>query len=151
MKKASAIITATIPYLFILLFVYAAASKLIEFENFQAQLGQSPLLSAYTGFVSYAVIAVELGISVLLSFERTKLSGLYCSFGLMVLFCAYIVIIIRATQGTISVGDLTFLAGSFRQLRSLSETMLSRFTSIAQGAIYLNDFIDFFAISSRMK
>ena len=33
--------------LYILLFVYAAVSKLLDFENFQVQLGQSPLLSAF--------------------------------------------------------------------------------------------------------
>jgi hypothetical protein len=33
--------------LYIILFVYAAVSKLLDFENFQAQLGQSPLLSPF--------------------------------------------------------------------------------------------------------
>lgn len=41
-----------------LLFMYAAMSKMLDFENFQVQLAQSPLLSAYAGFVSYAVITI---------------------------------------------------------------------------------------------
>jgi ATP-binding cassette subfamily B protein len=47
-------------------------------------------------------------------------------------------------------GSLTFLAGSFRQLSGLMETMLSRFTVVSQGAIYLNDFIDFFEIKPNI-
>ncbi|HEU4791811.1 MAG TPA: MauE/DoxX family redox-associated membrane protein [Flavobacterium sp.] len=79
--------------LYILLFVYAAVSKLIDFDNFQAQLGQSPLLSAYTGFVSYTVILIEIIIAVLLSIPRFRLIGLFTSFCLMVMFTAYIIII----------------------------------------------------------
>lgn len=46
--------------LHMVLYVYAAVNKVLDFENFQVQLGQSPLLSAYAGFVSYAVPVVEL-------------------------------------------------------------------------------------------
>lgn len=61
-------------------------------------------------------------------------------------YAAYIFIIYQTVTGKTSVGNLTFLAGSFRQLSSLMETMLGRFTSVSQGAIYLNDFIEFFEI-----
>jgi ATP-binding cassette subfamily B protein len=50
----------------------------------------------------------------------------------------------------LSIGDLTFLAGSFRQLRSLLEGILSRFTSVSQGAIYLQDLFEFFEIKPRI-
>lgn len=65
-------------------------------------------------------------------------------------YAAYVFIIIRTINGTMSVGDLTFLAGSFRQLRSLMETILSRFTTVSQGAIYLNDFLEFFEIKPKI-
>jgi len=65
-SKVKPLIIVFISYLLVFLFVYAATSKMLEFQNFQAQLGQSPLVSAYTGFVSYAVLAIELGISVVL-------------------------------------------------------------------------------------
>jgi ATP-binding cassette subfamily B protein len=51
----------------------------------------------------------------------------------------------------VSIGDLTFLAGSFRQLRSLLEGILSRFTSVSQGAIYLQDLFEFFEIMPRIQ
>jgi ATP-binding cassette subfamily B protein len=64
---------------------------------------------------------------------------------------AYVFIISKTINGVLSIGDLTFLAGSFRQLRSLLEGILSRFTAVSQGAIYLKDFFDFFDIQPRIK
>jgi ATP-binding cassette subfamily B protein len=48
---------------------------------------------------------------------------------------AYVFIINQAINGTLSIGDVTFLAGSFRQLRGLLEGILGRFTSVSQVAI----------------
>lgn len=81
--------------LFILLFVYAGVSKLIDFENFRAQIGQSPLLSPFANFVSMGVIAAEMIISVLLVFPKSKYLALWLSSALMTMFTAYIVIILN--------------------------------------------------------
>src|SRR5690606_22724921 len=85
---------------FILLFVYASVSKLITFTDFQTQLGQSPLLGAFAVPVSYAVIGIELVTSLLLAFEKTRKWGLYLFFLLMVMFTAYIIIILNFTSFT---------------------------------------------------
>ena len=76
------------------LFIYAAFSKAIEFEAFQVQLAQSPLLSAYAGFISYAVLIVEVLVAVLLLFPKTNRQGLYGSVGLMTAFTFYIYLIL---------------------------------------------------------
>lgn len=89
------IIIETICLLYIILFVYAALSKLLEFENFQAQLGQSPLLSAYTGFISYGVLAAEFCIALFLFIPKTRFAALLSSFGLMIIFTAYIIVILN--------------------------------------------------------
>lgn len=81
--------------LFIILFTYAAVSKLLEFQNFQAQLGQSPLISAYTAFISYAVIIIELVIAVLLAIPKTRLLAIVLSYILMVIFTSYIIVILN--------------------------------------------------------
>ena len=65
-------------------------------------------------------------------------------------YLAYVYIIFKAVNGKITIGDLTFLAGSFRQLRALLEGILNRFTSVSQGAIYLSDFFEFFEIKSKI-
>jgi uncharacterized membrane protein YphA (DoxX/SURF4 family) len=84
-----------ISYLYVLLFVYAAVSKLLDFNTFQVQLGQSPLLSAFAGWVSWTVVLSELLIAGLLLFDKTKNVALYLAFALMVMFTAYIIIILN--------------------------------------------------------
>lgn len=59
---------------------------------------------------------------------------------------AYVWIVARAVSGQISLGDLTFLAGSFRQVRGSLEGILLQFSSLTQEAIYLQDLFDYFAI-----
>lgn len=59
-------------FLFILLFVYASVSKLVDYETFENQLGQSPLLSAFASLVAPGVIISELIVALLLIFERTR-------------------------------------------------------------------------------
>lgn len=94
-NKVTAILGECIALLHIVLFIYAAANKVLDFVNFQIQLAQSPLLSSFAESISYTVPAIEIIISVLLVFSRTRLMGLYASFSLMVMFSAYIVIMIN--------------------------------------------------------
>lgn len=82
-------------YFFILLFCYAAISKVIDFENFQVQLAQSPLTNPYSIVISYVVIAVELIIVFLLISSKLRLVGLHASFTLMVFFTVYIYVILN--------------------------------------------------------
>ena len=82
-------------YLYILLFVYAAISKVLDFENFGIQLAQSPLLSAYAGLIAPAVIFAELLIVLLLSLKTARLEGLYSSFYIMIAFTVYIYLILN--------------------------------------------------------
>lgn len=82
-------------YLFILLLVYAAFSKLSDFHNFKIQVAQSPLLTAFASFVAYAVIGTEMLIALLLSFTSTRNTGLYLFLGLMSAFSVYIYLILN--------------------------------------------------------
>jgi uncharacterized membrane protein YphA (DoxX/SURF4 family) len=81
--------------LFVVLFIYAAASKLLDYDKFKVQLGQSPLLTAVAGVMAWLVPAVEIVVAVMLLSHRYRLIALYASFGLMVMFSAYIVVITR--------------------------------------------------------
>jgi len=85
-----------------------------------------------------------------LMIRRSGWGTLFAFLGSAGYYSAYVVIIFRAVNGSLSIGDLTFLAGSFRQLRSLLEGILSRFTSVSQGAIYLQDLFEFFEIRPRV-
>ncbi|MDR6785716.1 putative membrane protein YphA (DoxX/SURF4 family) [Pedobacter africanus] len=83
---------------FILLFVYAATSKLLLHDKFVLQIGQSPMLSAYAGLLAWMVPVLELLLALMLVFERLRLVGLYGSLSLMVAFTAYIYIILNYTE-----------------------------------------------------
>lgn len=65
-------------------------------------------------------------------------------------YVAYAIIVHSAVVGAITIGTLTFLAGSFSRLKTLFETLLNKFSSVAEGALYLQDFFDFFKISPRI-
>ncbi|RYY31319.1 MAG: ABC transporter ATP-binding protein [Chitinophagaceae bacterium] len=83
--------------------------------------------------------------------KRSAWGTVFAIIGSAGYYAAYIVMIFRTASGALSIGDLTFLAGSFRQLRGLLEGILNRFTSVSQGAIYLRDFFDFFEIRPRIR
>ena len=85
----------TVCSLFILLFIYAAVSKAMDFENFRAQIGQSPLLSPFANFISVGVIVAEVIISILLAVPKAKYLALWLAAALMAMFTAYIIIILN--------------------------------------------------------
>jgi len=86
-----------------------------------------------------------------LAIRRSLWGTFFSMLGSTGYYAAYVFIIIKTVNGTLTVGDLTFLAGSFRQLRTLTEGILLRFTTISQGAIYLTDFMEFFEIMPVMQ
>jgi hypothetical protein len=81
--------------LYILLFVYAAMNKGLDFEKFQVQLGQSPLLSAFADWISWTVLIIEFAIVFFLVIPKTKIKALYAGFCLMSMFTAYIFIMLN--------------------------------------------------------
>lgn len=89
------LIIDTVCYLFVMLFIYAATSKLLDYENFRIQLGQSPLLSPFAGIVAWVVPGLEFLISIMLLIPKLRLVALFASFSLMAMFTAYIYIILN--------------------------------------------------------
>jgi ATP-binding cassette subfamily B protein len=81
-----------------------------------------------------------------IAMKRSLWGTAFSLFGTLGYYGAYVFIIYKTIGGKISIGDLVFLSGSFRQLRSLLDGILTRFTAVSQGAIYLKDFFDFFEI-----
>jgi methylamine utilization protein MauE len=81
--------------LLVLLFVYAAASKLMDFTKFRIELGKSPLVTAFAAVIAWTIPTIEFAIATLLCIPRARLVGLYASFTLMCLFTLYIGYILR--------------------------------------------------------
>ncbi|HEV8486145.1 MAG TPA: ABC transporter ATP-binding protein, partial [Blastocatellia bacterium] len=57
---------------------------------------------------------------------------------------AYAIILARAARGTITLGSLTFLAGSFQRSRDLIQRLLMSASGIFEQALFLKDLFDFF-------
>jgi ATP-binding cassette, subfamily B, bacterial len=72
-----------------------------------------------------------------LSSRRAIWGSLLNTAGVLAYYGAFVVILMQSVGGLITLGELTFLAGSFSRMRQLLQGMLSRFSSIAQGALYL--------------
>jgi uncharacterized membrane protein YphA (DoxX/SURF4 family) len=96
MKRAT--IIEIICLLFIVLFVYAAANKLMDVEKFRVQIGQSPLLTAFAPWVAWLIPILEIVISVMLTVSRFRLVGLYAAFSLMLMFTTYIIAILSFSE-----------------------------------------------------
>lgn len=72
-------------------------------------------------------------------------SGL-SAIGTLSYYGAYVFIITQAIGAIITVGTLTFLAGSFERMRNRLQGIMNRFSRIAEGAMYLQDLFEFFEI-----
>ncbi|MEH6659588.1 MauE/DoxX family redox-associated membrane protein [Leeuwenhoekiella marinoflava] len=75
---------------FILLWVYAATAKLLEFDQFKVQLSQVSFLKPMAGLLVYIIPLVEYSLAALLLVSRTRRLGLMSSAILMSVFTVYI-------------------------------------------------------------
>ena len=85
-----------------------------------------------------------------LATKRAFWGGILSALGTFSYYGAYVFIIIQTTSGIITLGTLTFLAGSFNRMRGMLQGIMNRFSKIAEGALYLQDLFDFFAIKPRI-
>lgn len=85
-----ALIVEIISSLLILLFMYAAVSKLLDYETFKVQLSKSPFITQFANVTAWALPVGEILVGLALAFKKTRLLGLYASLFLMTMFTAYI-------------------------------------------------------------
>ncbi|MEO0560340.1 MAG: ABC transporter ATP-binding protein, partial [Bacteroidota bacterium] len=85
-----------------------------------------------------------------LAYRRAGWGAILSAVGTLGYYAAYAVIVYRTASGTFTLGDLTFLAGSFARMRSLLEGMLQSFSSVSGQALYLEDLFSFFEIEPRV-
>ncbi|MBJ6117608.1 ABC transporter ATP-binding protein [Pontibacter sp. BT310] len=70
--------------------------------------------------------------------------------GTLAYYGAYIFILMQTVAGIITVGSLTFLAGSFNSMRGLLQGIMTRFSQIAESALYLQDLFDFLELKPQI-
>src|SRR5690554_138542 len=82
-----------------------------------------------------------------LSLRQSLYGSLFNILGVLSYYGAYVYIILRVLTGVITIGELTFLSGSFNRLRNNLQGFFSRFTRISESALYLQDYFDFIDLS----
>jgi uncharacterized membrane protein YphA (DoxX/SURF4 family) len=80
---------------FVVLFLYTAISKLMDYEVAKDQLASTPLLALVAREVVIIVPIAEIITAVLLFLPSTRKIGLFATLGLMLSFTAYIVYILN--------------------------------------------------------
>ncbi len=81
-----------------------------------------------------------------LSIRHATWGTLLSALGTLAYYAAYVFIILQTISGIITIGTLTFLSGSFNKMQNLLQGIMSRFSRIAEGSLYLEDLFDFFEI-----
>lgn len=76
--------------LLIVLFLYAALSKLDTYAEFRDQLRMHEILKPYAGFISWALPTIEILVSALLFLPISRFAGFIGSLVLMIMFTIYI-------------------------------------------------------------
>ena len=119
--------------LLIILFIYTGLNKLMEYSNFKFQLGRSPFIQPMAGLIARTLPFGELLIAVALIFRKTRMAGLYASYGLMLLFTGYIYLMLKFTY------DLPCSCGGVLAQLSWSDHLIFNigFTLLALGGIIL--------------
>jgi ATP-binding cassette subfamily B protein len=79
-----------------------------------------------------------------LSVRRAVVGSALSVLGTLGYYGAYAIILMRTVQGGISIGSLTFLAGSFARSRDLIQRLLMSASNIHEQALYLRDLFIFF-------
>lgn len=75
--------------------------------------------------------------------QRARWGSVFNILGTGTHYGAYLMIVYRTVLGIFTLGDLTFLSGSFNRLRARLQGFFTRFTSITERALYLQDYFEF--------
>lgn len=89
--KTRALITDVAVYLFIILFMYTAASKILTVKSFASTLAKSPLIGSFSMVVAWAIPIIEILISLVLIFPAIRKTGMRAALLLMLTFTIYLI------------------------------------------------------------
>ena len=109
--------------------------------------GLAPWLIARYRALSDRFYAENRALAIRKAFVSSALS-LLGTFGY---YGAYVVVLLRAITGAITIGMLTFLASSFRQSRDLIQSLLMSASSIYEQSLYLKDLFAFFDMTPSIR
>jgi len=94
MKQIKTLFRSLPPALLILLFVYAAVSKLAAFSQFKGEMHNQNMPAEAAALLVYLVPAAELAAAFMLLTTKAQRTGLLLSIVLMALFTGYIALVL---------------------------------------------------------
>lgn len=128
------LIISIICVLLIALWSYAAISKILEFTTFGSQLRRQPLPVWSIPWLQWGLPVIEMGIALLINFQRTRLTGFIISSGMMTLFTFYVLFALTGAFGNIPCS----CAGLISALRWKGHLVFNTmFTIISFAGIFL--------------
>ncbi|SDF61562.1 MauE/DoxX family redox-associated membrane protein [Chitinophaga filiformis] len=90
-----------IAYCYVALFVYAAISKLLDYEKFVKSINLQPFDDRWTPLLVWGLPTIELAAAGLLMFSATRVYGFLLSLVLMVSFTIYIKLVLSNYYGSV--------------------------------------------------
>lgn len=87
MKRS--IVLEIICFLLIALMLYAAVSRWLDFHNFIDEINNQPLPNSITPLIVYGIPALQVITAAALAFEKTRMTGLWISLSIMLLYVVY--------------------------------------------------------------
>jgi len=78
-----------------------------------------------------------------LTIKRSVWGATFNIIGVIAYYGAFVFIVLKAVVSLVTIGELTFLAGSFNKLRNQLQVMFTRFSNITESALYLHDYFEF--------
>jgi putative oxidoreductase len=99
--KTYNVVIEAVAALMIILFVYAAVSKLLRFSEFKEQMHLQALPYAVASVAVWMLPALEIFIALLLSFRQWRYTGFVMSGVLMFLFTGYIGMVLSGLLGKV--------------------------------------------------
>ena len=98
-----------------------------------------------------AISDTVIGLSQKLAVRRLRLGTLLAIVGSLGYFVAYSFLVFRTLRGELTIGGLTFLAGSLAGASNQIQLVFSTFTSIADQALFLSDLFEFFSMKPKIR
>ena len=81
-----------------------------------------------------------------ISISRASWGYFLSAIGTIAYYTAYFFVLMQTLTGVITIGTMTFLSGSFQRMHGMLQSIMSRFSGIAENALYLKDLFEFFEI-----
>ncbi|WP_413670096.1 MauE/DoxX family redox-associated membrane protein [Mucilaginibacter sp. Mucisp86] len=83
---------------FIILFLYAGLTKLLDYQNFETKLSRDPFISDFAGTVAWLVPCWEIATALWLAFATDKRPGIISSLILMSGFTVFVALVLGVAK-----------------------------------------------------